>query len=343
MIRLLREVTLRSGEMMHISLVTPPVGEYAEALLHFLEHKDDQTLRGIRQRIRGAYADICDDRFVVGMIDGEIAGQLWYGFPRQGSGVANFGEVYTEPKHRRKGITTLLMDDFASDFAASSAVATFCNCSRLHIAKIYMGKGFRYALPGDAFGALALVKEGCGDPEGFAALEAEYYRLGEPLTVGLGSMVHRHDVDKLLRLAFQMRGGCPERLGPGARVGSYADALFMCEDGRGIVAVATTPARHVMGWAFFLNTGAASEQCTHAFDYELHPNYAAVAEDLLADWLQLARAQGIERIFAYSSAIDNDRRAVLAAAGFQECARLPEACMCGNAMVDEVVHRWTAG
>lgn len=171
----------------------------------------------------------------------------------------------------------------------------------------------------------------------------EFRRGGKSVTVGLGSMVHRHDMDKLLRLAFQMRGGCPERLGPGAGVGSYADALFMGEDGRGIAVVATTPARHVMGWAFFLNTGAASERCTYTFDYELHPNYAAMAEDLLAGWLRLAHAQGIERVFAYSSATDNERRALLATAGFQECARLPEACMCGDSMVDEVVHRWTAG
>ena len=342
MIRFLREVSVRSGESMRVSLVTPPAGEHAEALLHFLEHKNDRTLRGIRQRVNGQYADICDDRFFVGEIDGEIAGQLWYGFPRQGSGIANFGEVYTEPKHRRKGITTLLMEDFAADFAAGSAVAAFCNCGRRHVAEIYMGQGFRYALPGDAFGALALLKGGCGDPAGFAAFEADYYAAGKPLATGVGSMVHRHDVDKLLRLAFQMRGPCPERLGGTARVESYADALFLAEDGRGLVAVATTPDRRVAGWAFFLNTGAAAERCAHAFDYELHHNYEAQAEQLLAEWLRLAASHGIQRTFAYTAANDGRRLGLLAAAGFRECARLPEACVHGGAATDEVVHAWTA-
>ena len=73
MIRFLREVPVRSGEKMRVSLVTPPTEEYGDVLLHFLEHKDDQTLRGIRQRIQGVYAELCDDRFLVGEIDGDAA------------------------------------------------------------------------------------------------------------------------------------------------------------------------------------------------------------------------------------------------------------------------------
>lgn len=137
---------------------------------------------------------------------------LWYGFPRDGSAIANFGEVYTEPEHRRKGVTTLLMEDFAADFAEGSAVAAFCNCGRLHVAKLYMAEGFRYALPNNAYGALALI------------------------------------------------------------------------------------------------------------------------------WLRLAREQGIDRVFAYSSATDESRLDGLESAGFRECARLPGACVSRKAVVDEVVH-----
>lgn len=68
-------MALRGGEQM---LVECPAEEYAEPLLHFLEHKGDNTARDMKQRLRGDYVAVSLDRWFVGEIDGRIASQMGY-------------------------------------------------------------------------------------------------------------------------------------------------------------------------------------------------------------------------------------------------------------------------
>lgn len=348
-----KQVTLKTGERMEIKMVSPPAPEYMEKLLHFFEHKRDIFLRSIRQRLRGDYAAYCVDSYFVGEIDGRIAGQVWYGYPNSGAGIANFGEVYTEPEHRNKGVLTELMKVFQHSFQNGIARAALCTAGGNWAAATYMKFGFQPVIPGADRGPLISLKQRHG--ENFEAFERAYYAPGGKVSVGLGTMKHRHDIDTLLRFSTILRlgraSGTPmahvsqsgaslaRRVGMASHVANYMDACFRAEDGRGLVTVATLDNRNVVGWAFFLNTGSEFEQAGKTFDFELHPAYASSAPTLVRESLRLARDKGIDRAYAYCPSAEAEKIALLSGEGFREAARLDRYCDIDGKACDLVVLR----
>ena len=320
MIETLGTVLLRSGESLAVKLLVPPEEGHAERLAHFLEHKGDMSRRSILQRLRGKYAASCGDRYFFGEIDGKIAGQLWYGYANSGTGIANFGHVYTEPEHRRKGIARELMKFFLEDFHAGPARIALCGTGTPWVARIYFHFGFQPVVEGADRGALILIKEGCG--EDFRAVEAEYFLPGQALAVRTGDVSQRHDIDKLLSAALMVRNMSSRRVAMASLVRSYEDAIFRVEDGQGLVTVATTPGNHTMGWAFILNTGSRLETNTRIFDYEIHPNYADAARQFIEGSLALAEDAGVAQVYAYIPGCEPGKLKVLTESGFREAARL---------------------
>ncbi|MEW6357155.1 MAG: GNAT family N-acetyltransferase [Planctomycetota bacterium] len=347
----LSEVGLKNGEKMVVKMVTPPAGEYADKLLHFFEHKRDVTFRNIRQRLRGDYTTYCIDRYFVGEIGGRIAGQVWYGYSNSGTGVANFGEVYTEPEHRNKGVLTELMKVFAQNFTNSPARAALCTAGAGQAAATYCKFGFQPVIAGADRGPHILVKQRIA--ANFSEFERAYYTPGQEISVSIGSMKHRHDIDTLLRFSTILRRGAEHgdplkyssasgaslamRVGMATHVANYMDACFQAEDGRGMVTVAATGKGNVVGWSFFLNTGSEMEQQSKVFDFELHPTYAGSASTLIKESLRLARENGVKRACSFCLSADAEKIALLRAAGFREAAKLPNHCQVDGRTCDLVV------
>ena len=346
----LRKVALKSGEKMTIKLVTPPAEEYLDKLLRFLEHKPDTIRRNIKQRLQGLYVKYCVDKYFVGEIEGKIVGQIWYGYSNSGTGIANFGEVYTEPEHRRKGISTELMKVFKGDFVNSPAVAALCTAGDT-AAGLYMQFGFQPVVPETSFGPMILIRKGLA--ENFAEFEKDYYKPGSAVSVMPGSMKHRHDVDTLLRFSTILRrrqenwaslSGSGARLagrvGPACRVTDYMEACFMAEDGKGHVFVAVTDKGNVVGWAFLLNPASESEQKSMVFDYEIAPAYGGSAGLLVRESMRLAGERGAQRAWAWCRALDSEKTNLLLAEGFTEAARLSNYFSEGEEASDMVVLRF---
>jgi GNAT superfamily N-acetyltransferase len=322
MITELGQVALKSGENMTVKLLVPPEPDYTDKLLHFLEHKGEQSRRGIRQRLEGKYADICVDRYFIGEIDGKIAGQLWYGYSASGTGIANFGHVYTEPEHRGKSITNRLLDFFSEDFNANPVRAALCGTGTPWVANIYLKYGFMPVLENSDRGSLYLLKNECG--KNFAEFEQSYFTPGKQLDILTGTMEQRHDIDCMLRNAFMIRDTMPVRLALAAPVTNYENAIFRVEDGGGLVSAAVTPERHVVGWAFLLATGSALERESKIFDFEIHPAYRSETDRLIAETLRMCREKGMSRAWACCDSSNTEKHAALLAAGFREEALLPE-------------------
>ena len=352
----LKNVTLRTGEEMRIKLVTPPAGEYAEKLLHFLEHKPDWVRRNIKQQLSGMYDKDCVNKYFIGEIGGRIAGHVWYGYANRGAGIANFGEVYTEPEHRKKGVIAELMKVFKENFGNSPAKAALCTAGANWVTAIYFKAGFQAVIPGAERGPLILIKKGCG--KDFEEFERAYYAPGREISIGLGSMKHRHDVDTLLRFSTILRRGresgdpmkyafvpgasLARRVGMAYSVTNYMDAVFKTEDGRGIVTVAAAKTGQVVGWTFFLHTGSEFEPEGKVFDFELHPSYAGSGPVLVRESLRLARARGITKAYSYCPAIEREKMELLRAEGFGEAARFHGDCRFGGETCDLVVLRHTS-
>ncbi|HRU07725.1 MAG TPA: hypothetical protein P5137_18330, partial [Candidatus Brocadiia bacterium] len=177
-------------------------------------------------------------------------------------------------------------------------------------------------------GDLALLK-----PIGavtFADFERDYYATGAAAAVVAGTMAHRHDVDKLLAIAMKERGAATTRVAMAWPVRSFEDAIFRSEDGGGLVTALVAADDRVLGWAFVLNTGSPLEAMSKVLDYEVHPNYAGMADDLVAGTLRLAREQGLGQVYAFAPSSEEAKTAALRRCGFGEAARLGGYCGAGD-------------
>lgn len=321
MLTTLTEVTLRGGAIMSIRMFEPPQEDYARRLMYFLRHKDDDSARGIRQRVLGQYVEHCLDRYFVGEVDGQIVGQAWYGLPRQGTGVGNFGHVYTDPAWRGQGvageITRVLVEHFNAE---PTGVCLLCTASE-QSGRIYRRFGFEFIPPTNNSGSMGLIKpEVAGS---FAELDERYFAPGQEVSVREGHIGHRHDIDRLLdfsapwiearqRWHFVMLA---------SRVPTFISALHYVEDNRGLITVLQTASGNVVGYAFALNLGSRYEKTLKTFDFVLHPHYLHEAPRLIEETAQ--RVAG--PVHAAVAVCDEKKLAALLQAGFVEVQRLEAA------------------
>jgi GNAT superfamily N-acetyltransferase len=335
MIELLGSIKIKTGEIMNVKVITPPAEEeYAEKLCRFLEHKR-ASFRDIKQRLRGDYSNYCVDKYFIGEIDGNIVSQLWYGYASSGSGIGNFGHVYTEPKHRKKGITNELMKFFLEDFNNSTAEAVFCSTGTPWVAKIYLGYGFQTIIDGAKKGPLMLLKK--DDERSFEEIEKIYFSAGQDVEVVSGTMQYRHDIDKMLADSLFFRNIQWNRISASFHASTYRDAYYLTEDGKGIIAVAKNSDGKVVGWAFALNTGSDLEEKSKAFDFVIHPNYKEKKRQLIDGTLKIASRNGVERVFSYVPEVEEGKIENLIQAGFKIIATIPQYCSINNRASDVMI------
>lgn len=346
MITDLAEATLRNGALMTIRLMEPPQEDVARRLLHFLEHKDDDSARGIRQRVQGMYADHCVDRYFIGEVDGEIVGHAWYGLPRDrvggdildppSWGIGNFGHVYTEPSWRGQGIASeivrVLVDHFDTEPTGKCMLCT----ASAQSGRIYRQFGFEFIPPTAESGAMGYVKG-----ETFAELEQRYFAPGLPVRVVRGHIGHRHDLDRMMDFSpawieARKRWHCTfiNRTVP-----TYISALHQVEDGRGLITVLQTDAGSIVGYAHALNLGSRFEEHLLTLDFAVHPHYLGQAGMLLDETVSLARERTAAPVHAFVAACDERKLAALQAAGFAPQYSFPGAFVLEGARHDVLMLR----
>jgi hypothetical protein len=106
--------TLKTGETLHIVIVTPPDADYAPQIEPFLAHKP----ANYRAHTEAAFAGACDaleTRYYIGLIDGQMVGNI---MTVESGGVGIFGHVHTRSDQRLKGICRAIMRHQMDDFRA---------------------------------------------------------------------------------------------------------------------------------------------------------------------------------------------------------------------------------
>ena len=360
MLTTLETVALRGGATMTIRMFEPPEDDTARRLVYFLRHKDDDSLRGIRQRVLGQYADHCLDRYFIGEVEGAIIGHAWYGLPRvaptvSGGGVSrsasetaaptreeatrgigNFGHVYTNPDWRGQGvareITRVLVDHFNAEPTGSCLLCT----ASAESGHIYQKFGFRFIPPTAKSGPMGLIKPSVAGS--FAELDEAYFAPGRPVTVCEGHIGHRHDLDRMLDFSVPWIEARRHWhfVALASRVPTFISALHYVEDGRGVLNVLQTDAGSVVGYAFALNLGSRFEQGLRTFDRVVHPRYLAQAHVLLDETLCRAGAP----VYAFVAECDEAKLTALLAAGFGEHSRFASAFHLAGEPHDVVLLQW---
>jgi GNAT superfamily N-acetyltransferase len=140
MIRTLRHATLRTGERLRIAALQAPAGRYAHAIRQFLSHKGQPWLTHVDLANQGQVDDL-ETTYYVGFLGRAIAGNVMI----VGDGrVGILGHVFTDPRHRRKGICCELMAAAVEGFRLSGGLALSLGTGHDSPPyRIYHGFGFR--------------------------------------------------------------------------------------------------------------------------------------------------------------------------------------------------------
>jgi predicted GNAT family acetyltransferase len=256
--RVLDHFSTPQGEPVHIRLVIPPAPDYAKEIRGFLAWIDAENFRSITSRLAGDFQQICDDRYFFAEIDGEVIGQMWYGWGRHEAPVANFGQVFVATRHRKKGIAQRLFATFQRHFADNSpSVAAFCSTGNEWVANIYRCGGFRCIDPKASYGPLYCPKP--GQPEIFDDFAEAFYRghCDQPAQIHPATMAYRHEIDCVLKFTLIRKGLLPEPCP------SFQQAYFDHCDGKGTLQLYMSAQNRALGWRFIPQDGSEQRGFMH--------------------------------------------------------------------------------
>ena len=311
--------TLGGGEQMLIKVVECPAEEYADPLLVFLSHKSDETLRDMKRRLEGHYAQVSLDRWFLGEVGGQIVSQMGYMLARDTLDVGVFGHVYTRPEHRGKGAASVLMQALMDDFNAGPGQALLCGTGSESAARIYARHGFVPLVASRApVGPLAYIKPDFAAD--FAELQAIFFEPGHDTRVRQAHMGDRAKVDKVLLQSDGVAAIADQwhRLPPADAWANFVTMAQMRDDECGPLNVLETDGRHVVGYAFVFRPEGPEEAGPSVLDFLVHPNYLDQGLALLRRTLADARGQGVWPARAQVAAGDVRKLELLRAAGMTE-------------------------
>ena len=139
-----QSVELKSGETLECRTIDEPKDEDTAAVENLLGHKGTPWLYHIEQWAEGRIKRL-ETRFYVASINGINVGNI---MTVEHKGIGLMGHVYTDPKHRRKGICNVLMDYHMNDFRKRDGVILCLNTGyRSPAYMIYERNGYR-PIPG---------------------------------------------------------------------------------------------------------------------------------------------------------------------------------------------------
>lgn len=197
----------------------------------------------MRHRISGAAADECNDIYYVAHEGGRGVSRHWMGFGRHDDAIGNWGNFYTVPESRGKGIGGKLLDFWYKDFKETEPkpLCFLCTAGSVELTRLYSRFGFRPAISGRNFGPLYMP---VGDsPASFKDFCDAYYKPSSVLIHRPASIGYRHEIDCLWRFYFVENG-----LGFGLRgITCMDEGLLYHRERTGML---FSLDGHCVGWSF---------------------------------------------------------------------------------------------
>ena len=273
-LELLEESTLFTGEQLKVyRLITPSekvvpkrVIQYMIASLGYDEYRkyvNDQNYWRLYYRTafenKGAV-----DHLYLAEVNGEFAARVWFAYSRK-SGFGNFGNVYTETEHRKKGLMSILMKHCTAGFESSDAKMLCCSTGNKIAAASYVKSGFHMIYGGET-GPMCLLKKSCGNH--FFEMAEKYYSDNKIVKVRPGTIDDQYDCDKILDKLPAMRENRPAPPPEaGCFVTEYRIAYQEMLSGNGKVLVAENSSGVCVGYSWKLKL--YGKEVSHAV---LHPD-----------------------------------------------------------------------
>ncbi len=322
-------VDLRSGERMAISVVEPPLTEYARRspdgrLVNWLwgEIKEELISGELRPWLYTPYA--------VGEIGPELVGSLAYYTSTYNREVGLIQFVETAEEHRSKGIMSALMSVLIEKFNAEGGLALMLCTANPIAGSLYEKHGFWYTI-GDGLRYLA---PGAEDFEESFFSDNGAARVREATWADLpyASALYNHPEPDWLVKDYLTKAFREMRY-----ESHFVKVLRRIEDGRGGCLVLENPRKRVVGLAAFERMDTFQEQHAAQLSFRVCPAYFGQARELLDAAAAQAAEMSIGVLQVYVGERDGEQMDLLREAGFSEEGRYSGRLRDGDEMLDMVV------
>lgn len=254
------EKKLATGELARVVLIVPPE---EDGLRGMYEVSAEWRHYYNRAMIEG-HDQFIEDRVFIAEVDDVPAARLWYGWSKR-SFRGNFGNIFTNYAHRKRGLLNFLLECFKEDFDASPAQMLCCHASGWRI-PVYEKFGLNVLHGNKESDAMGIVKPELG------SCKLLLNRLYADCTVAKlrdGDCGDQFDCDKCLAYTDAMWGHARPFVFAGDQNGDYMTSLNRVLEKKGVIAVAENAAGAIVGYAAVI----VNPSWTAAFlNWRIHPN-----------------------------------------------------------------------
>lgn len=316
--------TLSDGEELAIGIATPPLSKsLVNAFLRTPELS--AARRESRRRLLGGLRGESSDYFFAGRLGEKVVGTVWYCTPRTCRETAYMGEVFTDKRHRNKGVASGLLEATIDHSRREGGRAIYVTnlCPRAPH-EIYRKLGFRaYGYGQHAYGGLIrLVIDGTGED-----LDQDYYRY-DPATstrsVNWGDLPH---FIALLNFPHKwtVRAYSLSLIGPAVfdELGKSFVGLMKTLRAHNLCLLLEDSNRRMVGTAFSSSLPGKSQSHVRTADFLVHPNYYPEAPKLIKKLVLGLSDKGVQNLQAYAAADDVTKVDILRLCGFTKEAAMP--------------------
>ena len=238
-----------------------------------------------------------EDYFYFAEVNGNIAARLWFAYaPINNFG--NFGNVFTAPEFRKRGILRRIMPYCIRDFAETSAKCLACSTGSEFAARTYADYGFQ-TIYGGKTGEMALVKP---EPGSFSALDADCFDDVRPKLVRDGCLSDQFMIDKFLCYCRDFHETPPRN-----SLMDYRCCMQEVSGGNGKIAVVENAAGIAVGFAW-----AGNWEGIDRLTFLIHPRAIETAAELL---LRVFELYGKRPLLYLQNSGDTPAESLLAQAG----------------------------
>ncbi len=146
------EKKLVTGEQARVVLIVPPE---EDGLRGMYEVSAEWRHYYNRAMITG-HDQFIEDRVFIAEVEGVPAARLWYGWSKR-TLRGNYGNIFTNYAHRKRGLLNILLECFKADYDASPAQMLCCHASGWRI-PVYEKYGFHVLHGNEESDAMGIVK-----------------------------------------------------------------------------------------------------------------------------------------------------------------------------------------
>ena len=303
-------VHLRSGELMEIRTVQPPLAPADIPHIGAWQKLRDELFAGQLQ-------PVLDTTFFIGSIGEATVGSLGYCTPADTHDVGLVEFVQTDDRHRRKGIARALMQALIDEFESGGGQALYLCTRNPHAGTLYEQLGFEY-LTGDGMRRITPSVTAFDDSylgaHGTAIIRdaswadlpraAVLYNHPEPRWMIKDPITHCYQNTRYERHFVDMR-------------------VELAATG-GASLVLAAPEERLVGLSAFIPGHSFFDQHVATMGFRTAPAYVKQAGELLAATIARAETHGVRDLRIPIADGDDDQYNLLAQAGFTLLSRIAD-------------------